>query len=51
MQSTYTESHRKSYLKYQDKNLVRMKIYYELNKEKLKAKRRERYHAKKKLLT
>ena len=47
--TTYSESHRKCYLKYHEKNLERMKLYYEQNKEKLREKRRERYKKNKEL--
>jgi hypothetical protein len=41
--TTYTEAHRKCYLKHHEKNLIRMKSYYQLNKDKLKENRRRRY--------
>jgi hypothetical protein len=41
--STYTQYHRRNYLKHQTHHLNRAKIYYQDNKENIKAKRRERY--------
>ena len=46
--STYTEAHKKSYLKRQESEKQRFKVYYAKNAERLKAKRRERYKLKKK---
>ena len=44
--STYTEAHKKSYLKRQESEKQRFKVYYAKNAERLKAKRRERYKKK-----
>ena len=41
--STYGDSHRKCYEKFKVKNLNRMKVYYQQNKENIKEKRRLRY--------
>ena len=48
--STYSEAHRKSYLKRRDSEIARMKAYYENNKETIRALRKARYRQKK-LLT
>lgn len=48
--STYTDIHKNSYEKHKEKNLTRMKVYYQLNKETLKAKRRARYLKNKQLI-
>jgi len=45
--TTYSDAHRKCYLKFHEKNLDRMKTYYQENKEKLKEKRRQRYQQEK----
>ena len=41
--TTYTAAHKKCYLKHHEKNLTRMKSYYQLNKDRLKENRRKRY--------
>ncbi len=41
--STYGDSHRKCYQKFKEKNLERIKVYYEQNKERIKERRRLRY--------
>ena len=48
--STYTDIHKHSYERHREKNLTRMKVYYQLNKEALKLKRRERYLKNKQLI-
>ena len=48
--STYTESHRLSYIKRKDFELERMKLYYQANKQQIKENRRARYAAKKLLI-
>jgi hypothetical protein len=45
--STYSESHRKSYLKRRDSEIARMKAYYENNKETIRARRKARYQRQK----
>ena len=49
MDSTYTQAHRKSYEKRKTFELQRMSVYYQKNKEYLKAKRRARYAAQKEI--
>ena len=41
--STYTASHKKSYIKNKEVIKMAMKLYYETNKEVIKQKRRLRY--------
>ena len=43
--TSYSASHRASYMRYQNKNQSRMRAYYVANKEEIKRKRRERYAA------
>lgn len=45
--SSYSESHRKSYLKRRDSEIERMKTYYHTNKERINTVRREKYKQKK----
>lgn len=45
--SSYSESHRKSYLKRRDSEIERMKTYYHANKERINTARKEKYKQKK----
>ena len=40
--STYTEYHKRNYIKHHDHHLIRMKLYYQKNCEAIKANRKVR---------
>ncbi len=48
--STYTEAHRKSYIKRRESELIRMKNYYYSNKAAISARRKEKYYERKLLM-